>query len=347
MFTSARLKLTAWYLLIIMCISILFSLGIYVLINDDYNRIEQMQLARQEREQRLRPFYELYQQQLGDQGFAAPTMPPAVDLAPVSQARMRLQVILILINLGILMLAGGAGYFLAGRTLRPIKKMIDEQNRFITDASHELRTPLTALKTSIEVGLRDQRLTKQEAVTLLGSNLEEVNDLQYLSDNLIKLTQNQQTNGLIFEKVALGQITSEAIKKVSKLAKPKKITIGNQVKNIFIEADRQSLIELLVIFLDNAIKYSDPGKSVTISSKVIDHNLVLEVTDQGKGIDQKDLPYLFDRFYRADKSRSETPGYGLGLSIAKKIVDNHHGEIEVDSQPNNGTKFIITLPLKQ
>lgn len=320
MFQSARLKLTAWYLLIIILVSGLFSGVIYTVISHEYNRIGRIQRVRQ-----------------------VEFNNDPIDLA---QARRNLTATLVLINLGILGLAGIAGYFLAGRTLRPIKEMVDEQNRFITDASHELRTPITSLKTEIEVNLRDKKLD-QEARKILTSNLEEVNNLQVLSDSLIKLTQYQKSNGnILLENVSLAEISLEAGKKVAKLAQNKKIIIKNKIQEIKINADRESLTELLVIFLDNAIKYSPHHSTVTLTSQEIDQGVVLKISDEGIGIGEKDIPHLFDRFYRVDKSRTKTDtlGYGLGLSIAQQIVNKHHGNIEVESKINQGTTFSIYLP---
>jgi signal transduction histidine kinase len=97
--------------------------------------------------------------------------------------------------------------------------------------------------------------------------------------------------------------------------------------------------------LDNAIKYSPSNKEIKIESEKSNHSIAITVSDQGIGIDQKDLPHIFDRFYRADKSRSKTSGYGLGLSIAKKIVETHKGSLTVRSGKDKGTSFIIRLPL--
>jgi signal transduction histidine kinase len=140
MFHSARIKLTAWYFLIIMLISVSFSVGIYRVTTVELNRIERMQRLRVEREDRL----------LMPSNEVTPR-PPILDPELIAETKNRFKIILFLINLGILAVSTGGGYFLAGRTLRPIKEMLDEQSRFITDASHELRTPLTSLKTEIEV----------------------------------------------------------------------------------------------------------------------------------------------------------------------------------------------------
>ena len=334
MFQKARIKLTVWYLIIIMLVSIAFSLVIYLGINGELGRFERLQGLRLQREQQL----------------MLPVPPPpeihGLDLEAIAAARTRLTIILIFINLGIFVAAGFAGYFLAGRTLRPIKEMLDEQNRFITDASHELRTPLTSLKTSIEVNLRNKNLTINQAKNLIQSNLEDVEYLRVLSDGLLRLAYYQEPNGnMLFEKVSLKEIAENAVDKVRALALDNKIKINSKIENLEIHCDKKSLTELLVILLDNAIKYGKQNSSVKINTLKEDGKVIISVSDNGIGIDEKDLPHIFDRFYRAEKSRSKenVSGYGLGLSIAKKIVELHNGLISVKSEKGKGTTFTVTL----
>ncbi len=330
MFRSARLKLTGWYLLIIMLISIFFSLGIY---NVQVRELERFRHTPPVRAQDFTP-----------NGLRSRVF--VVDESLVDEAENRLQWTLIFINAGILILSGWAGYFLAGRTLAPISEMVDDQNRFVTDASHELRTPITALKSEIEVNLRDKKLSLKDAKTLLKSNLEEVNNLQYLSDNLIKLSQNQKINS-VFTFVNLKEIINQSIKKVKPLANAKRISIKTINIEDTITGDHQSLVELFTIFLDNAIKYSPNKTKITVSGKSRRASVVVSIRDQGIGVDSEDIPHLFDRFYRANNARTKKDdgGYGLGLSIAQKIVDAHGGSIDVKSKLNEGTTFVITLPV--
>jgi signal transduction histidine kinase len=267
----------------------------------------------------------------------------------VADTKNRLILILILTNTVILGGSFAAGYFLAGRTLRPIKEMIDEQNRFVADASHELRTPLTSLKTEIEVNLRDKGLVLEDARKLLSSNLEEIDNLQVLSDDLIRLARYESgENGLTIEEVNLFSVTDEAVKKVAKLARNKKITIENEVADCTIFGSKSALTELFVIFLDNAIKYSSPQTTVRLDSEKTNGHILVRVIDQGVGIDQKDIPHIFDRFYRVDESRNKNsaPGYGLGLAIARQIIEKHKGTVRVQSKLNEGTIFTVQLPIK-
>lgn len=343
MFNRARIKLTTWYLLIIMLISISFSIGIFKVVTSELDRVERIQRLRSEHRLQDNPFA----QPFDSIGETQRTF--RLDPELIEETKNRLIIILILINAGILISSALAGYFLAGRTLKPIQEMIDEQNRFVTDASHELRTPLTSLKSEIEVNLRDKKLGIEQAKKLLLSNLEEVNSLQILSDDLIKLTQYQKNgNGLELNNESLELIINEAIKKVSALAKNKNIKIINKTKDYSIEGSKTALIEVFVIFLDNAIKYSPKNTAVNLISEKTDGHIIIEITDEGFGINEKDIPHLFDRFYRVDKSRtkSDIPGYGLGLSIAKQIIEKHNGNIKVKSELKKETTFTIEIPLK-
>lgn len=327
MFKLARIKLTAWYLVIIMLISISFSTVIYRGMTLELNRIEQMQRFR-------RPI---------------PTL-PGIEPEIIEETKRRIALALASLNLIILGISGTAGWFLAGKTLKPIKEMVDEQGRFISDASHELRTPITSLKSEIEVNLRDKKLTLANARKVLASNLEDVNNLQNLSDRLIKLTRYPKGgNNFAPVKTSLSTIATEAVGKISSLAKTKKIKILNSVENIVLEAERESLVELFTIFLDNAIKYSPKEKTIKLNAIKTDNHIAIRFIDQGFGIAKNNIPHIFDRFYRGDKSRTkgESPGYGLGLAIAKQIVQRHSGTIKVKSQLGQGTTFTVTLPINQ
>lgn len=333
MFEKARIILTAWYLLIILCISLFFSGFIYTSINRELQGIEYAQLTRKSKIER----------QFGP-------IPPEVseqlfNFEEIEKARTRVIVTLGFVNGGLLLIAGLAGYFLAGRTLRPIKRMIDEQNRFVSDSSHELRTPLTSLRSEIEVNLRNKNLTVSQARKLLQSNLEEVVSLQTLSDRLLELAQNGKTQSRNFEIVNLSDVTSAALKKLEGEIQRKNMVIKKKITVDTVPAIPDRLTELFVILIDNAVKYSPDKSTIFISAKKSRAMIEVKIQDQGMGISKKDLPHIFDRFYRATTSRSTT-GYGLGLSIAKKIVDQHSGNITAKSMQDPGTTFIVELPLK-
>lgn len=340
MFTSARLKLTAWYLLIIGCISIAFSGVIYEMLSLEIDRFARVQQLRIERQ---------YPGVVVVPDVGEPPVVSALDYDLVAETKGRLTIFLVWINGAILLIAGGLGFVLAGKTLEPIKIMVEEQNQFVSDASHELRTPLTSLKSAMEVNLRDKNMTIKDARTLLTESIEEVNKLQSLSDGLLSLAQFQKPVGQMkLEKIQLAEITTRAINKMSSQAALKNVKITQNEDQIEVMANPYTLPDLLVILLDNAIKYSKPGGVVEVNIRKNDGFAVVSVKDEGIGIEEKDLPHIFDRFYRSDTARlkQDTGGYGLGLAIAKKIVDSHRGSIIVTSKVGVGSVFIVKLPIK-
>ena len=333
-FQSARLKLTAWYVLLSMIISVLFSLTIFLFLSHS------LELSYQRLEYRSQIF---------------PPGPEIVERLSLQRQEMeiiesQIKLRLGLVNLTILFISALSGYFLAGRTLKPIKTMVETQNRFIADASHEVRTPLTAMKTEIEVTLRDRKLTLKKAKEILKNNLKDVDGLKKLSDGLLVLAAFAE-NGTKhqFLQIKLTEILKESIKRVNSLAKEKNLKISLTSDNSAVSGSRELLIELFVIFLDNAIKYSQSNSKIEVSSLQKGDQVSVSFKDSGIGIKSDDLPFIFDRFYRADKSRTRTQvgGHGLGLSIAKQIIQYHHGRVSVVSTPGKETIFTVTLtPLR-
>lgn len=338
MFYNARIKLTAWYLLIIMLVSISFSVLLYRVLTQEFERFERLQRFRIERRfnQDIPP-----PPQFG-QRFILP-----VDPELIREAKNRIILMLLLINTGVFFISGGLGFVLAGRTLAPIKEMVEEQNRFISDASHELRTPLTSLKTALEVNLRDKDLTLSQAKKLISENIDDVNKLQSLSDQLLKLAQFEKPkSNLHFDKINLKKVIEKSVGRMTSLSKQKKITYKTTLQNVNVYGHEDSLIDLFVILLDNAIKYSETSGEVKIKVTLDTKFATVTLSDQGIGIGDKDIPHIFDRFYRADSARQkkDANGYGLGLSIAKKIINQHKGTIKAKSQLGKGTEMIIQLP---
>ena len=311
MFNRARVNLTIFYLLIIMVISSFFSFIIYKTTTIELNRIQTMQRIR-------RPvpndFY--------------------IDPEIIDEAKGRIAFSLLTINAVIIVVSGVGGYFLAGKTLDPIEKMLNDQKDFVSNASHELRTPLTSLKTSLEVALRDKGLLLKEAKDVLRGSLDDVNGMTKLTNYLLKL--GKYKDGIRIEKVDF-DISQLASKVAQKFAVKTKIE-----KNIHILGDSESISELITILIDNAVKYSANANGILVGLHKLDKgkSVVLEVSDKGQGISREDLPRIFDRFYRADKSRSKD-GYGLGLSIAKQIIEAHGAKIQVISALKKGSTFKV------
>jgi signal transduction histidine kinase len=339
MFKSATLKLTGWYLLILMSISILFSVAIYnVTTNEVGQRLEQLQTRFERREL---------------DGLSTP--PPWLITGDPTYAQLRaeqnerashnLLIALYYVNL-LILIAGGAGsYFLARRTLGPIEEAHEAQSRFTSDASHELRTPLAVMKMELEVALRDKDLTKATMREQLESNLEEVNKLSALAQTLLQLSRLDHGK-LEREQLSLNAIVDDVIKRYDKTGK--RVAFNKSTKDHKLQGNRASIEELVTILVDNALKYSPDDSLVQITTSRRERKACLEVTNTGAGIAAADLPHIFDRFYRADAARTKSSaktGHGLGLALAKQIVQLHDGELSATSAPNHATTFTVLLPL--
>ncbi len=332
---SATTKLTIAYLGILMVISLAFSIVVY---RSSVAALEEGFL-RQAR---------VFQ---GQPGFNLGMGPPRLNqirIEELAQAKQDILIDLLGINVAILVLAGLGSYWLAGRTLRPIEESLEAQSRFTADASHELRTPLTSMQTEIEVALRDKKLTIGEAKNLLESNLEEIAKLRALADGLLSLSRYQSGEQVSFTTVSLKEVSKEAMRRLDGVTQHSQAKLAIDAQDVMIQADFESLVSLLVILIDNAIKYSQAKPEVRLGIRGEGKAALIQVADKGIGIKASDIPHIFDRFFRADTSRSKlTNGYGLGLSIAKQIVQMHNGTIKASSTPSEGTLISVKLPVTQ
>jgi signal transduction histidine kinase len=334
MFKSARIKITAWYLLAILVISFAFSIAIYRTVSSDLN-------AR----------YVNIENYIRGNVRGMEKVPPVLKEIlqnDLRAAKQRVVIMLLFANGAIIIISAFVGYFLAGRTLRPIEEMVEGQNRFIADASHELRTPLAALKTSTEVALREKKISGAEARKILEENLEDIGSLELLSERLLHLAQYQKGERVLaYERINLGKAINTSYKKILPLARKKNIDIDIDVQNNYLEADRGSIEEIILILLDNAVKYTPDGGKVSISSRIEGRNAIIKVIDSGPGISPRDIQRIFDRFYRADNSRSKikVAGFGLGLPIVKRVVELHNGTVSVSSKVGQGSTFIVRFPV--
>lgn len=327
LFTSASLKLTGWYLLILMVISLGFSVILYGISSNELRRSLRVQGAGG-------PFGSIFM----DTAAAHQLLEERYE-----EGRSRLIGNLVVLNVTTLVAGGIMSYFLARKTLEPIQEAVEAQGRFTSDASHELRTPLTVMQSEIEVGLRDKAATKNDYRDLLESNLDEVHRLRELSDRLLQLASEQD---LPLSLSRLDDIAIEAISHIVKPAQQKHISVVNEVGPVNVDANLEALADAITILLDNALKYSPKHTTVTMNSEEKGKHVLLQVSDEGPGIASKDLPHIFDRFYRADLSRSRqhVVGHGLGLSIAQRIIEQHDGQLLVESEVGKGTTFTIRLP---
>lgn len=318
LFESATLKLTAWYLAILLAISLVFSIIIY-------------EISMNEIRTRLGVF-ETHLQELNNLFIP----PEGARSQEVQNARINLFIALVYTNVVIAVLGGIASYFAARRTLQPIETLHDAQSRFTSDASHELRTPLAVMKSELEVALRDKKLSKDEMRELLESNLEEVNRLSALSETLLRLSRHEFSK-LEMKPINIVELTKNACR-AQKLPKDR-LDFMPHKKRLQVTGNQASMSELVMILLDNALRYSPDDSKVIVTLEPIDDMIQLQITNSGPGINAADLPHVFDRFYRADKSRTSGTdgGFGLGLSLAKKIADLHGATLNLTSRPNELT----------
>lgn len=313
-----------------MVISLLFSFAIYQLNFHEVNvRLENLQ--RELIDTTVRPRIATTNSDFQDQ----------VRLDQSRQAAVQMILALVYINALVLVVGGFGSYFLARRTLEPLEKAHEAQSRFTSDASHELRTPLAAMKAELEVYLRDDNLALDEAKELLNSNLEEVNKLIKLSEMLLKMARLDYDK-LEKQQIDLVELLPSAMKPFNKYKKRFDI---NTRKLAIISGNEAAIIELMSILIENAVKYSP--KQSRISIRIFERLTMtgFEIKNTGTPISEDKLPHIFDRFYRGDNSRTESGenGLGLGLAIAKKIAEIHHGYVQASSTDKE-TSFTFYVP---
>jgi heavy metal sensor kinase len=223
-----------------------------------------------------------------------------------------------------------------------------EQKRFIADASHELRTPLAVLRGETEVALQQERVITEykESLALIKDEAER---LSRIVENLFLLArQPVDAPSMITEPVRLDRLIADCVRAAQVLATQKglRLTINGALRAITVNGDDEMLKRMLLNLLDNAVKYTPPGGDISVGLSSQDGDALIVVTDTGIGISAADHVRIFDRFYRVDKARSRgLGGAGLGLSIARWIVEGHDGSLSVESALGRGSVFTVELPL--
>ena len=232
---------------------------------------------------------------------------------------------------------------------KKLNEVLDLKSKFIADASHELRTPLTVIQGNLDLAIRQAELDQSESPELYQTIIDEVGRMGNILSDLTMLTNLDSHNEQFqHEKVNLGHLIKSVGMSLKVLADQKKIALiyNKGAKNVEIMGDEAKLEKLLINIVRNGIRYTEPGGRVKMWTSNGNGEAMVAVEDNGIGIPENDLPYIFERFYRVDKARSRAEGgSGLGLSIAKWIIDAHRGRIDVESAVGKGTKFMIRLPL--
>lgn len=229
-------------------------------------------------------------------------------------------------------------------TLERLERLFTSQQRFLADVSHELRTPLTVIKGNVEL-MRKMGCADEESLSSIEDETDRMNRL--VGDLLLEAQAESGKLPLKFGPVELDTLLLEVCKEMRVLARERVQLKVSEIDQVLVNGDADRLKQVLINLISNAVKFTPPGGEIILSLGKVGDQARLIVHDTGPGIPAEDLPHIFERFYRAEKSRSRAKagGFGLGLSIAYWIVTHHGGRIEVDSKEGEGTTFRIWLPL--
>jgi len=249
----------------------------------------------------------------------------------------------------VILVIGLFSYRIASIAIYPIEESFRKFKQFTEDASHELKTPLAAIKTNIDVSLSKESKEidyYKKKLAVIGNSVNMmanvINRMLYLS----KLDSN--ATDFKKEKINISELLKEVKERFADAALKKNVEVEVMEENIELETNKEALDEILSIIVENAINFNKPEGRVKIAVNSSSKDVKISVTDTGIGVSKEDLPHIFDRFYRGEKSRSrETGGAGLGLSITKRLVEYLGGEIDVESKESVGSTFTIIIPKRE
>ncbi len=236
-------------------------------------------------------------------------------------------------------------YFLAGITLKPIQKALESQSRFVANASHELRTPLAIMKTNSDVILSNPNPTKEELITTLKENTEEMDRMTTTLQVLLSFSgYENRVNKLIFSKIDLTKIISRVIQLARRQAEQKNINLEyNETSKIITNGNSAAIEELIYNLVKNAVSYTPKNGQIKIKLLPENgHHVLLSIQNSGTIISDDDLPHIFEPFYRGENAtNTKKIGAGLGLAIVYEIAKIHGAKINVESSPKKGTIFSV------
>ena len=292
--------------------------------------------------------YRLYSRAVTDEGRMIAVVQVGRSLKEHQEQLKRLLVVLIATGAGGLGLAAAGGLFVAGRALRPVREAFSRQRAFVADASHELRTPLTLLRGNAEM------LQMTAAANLSSEDTQSVREIVRQTDQIERLISDMSTLARMDEgqlllqpaPVDIGELLRSAAADARLLAAGKDMAVYFETDgDLRIAADETRIRELLLALVDNAVRYTPPGGTITLRATAADSHVEVSASDTGPGIPPEHIERVFERFYRVDPSRSrEQGGSGLGLSIARAIAEAHGGSLTVSSKEGTGATFTLQLP---
>lgn len=313
-FLKVRLRLTGVYLVIIACI--LFG----------YNTLNYLDLKHDLAE---RQYYTKMDTEITDVPGHAETLGLLVEKIIVEDSI-------------ILFFAAWFSFIFAGYTLRPVQRTLIVQKKFSENASHELRTPLAVIKSDAEVLLRNQNPTEEVIKATLKSIVEEIDRMTDMTNDLLLLARSENQTAVVQKSINLVEILDTIVKKMTSLAVKKDIElkiVTNRASCIVI-GDIKTLERVFFNLLQNAITHTPEHGTITVNVKKDMGYVKIVIKDNGNGIASKDLPHVFERFYKGENSS----GTGLGLPIVKEIVESHQGTISIRSKVGTGTEVCIRIP---
>jgi heavy metal sensor kinase len=233
------------------------------------------------------------------------------------------------------------------RMLARLEEGVDDKRRLIGDASHELKTPLAVMRTEIDVALSAPSAMGEEAVEVLESAREETDRMARIVGNLLTLARlDEGTIQLLRKPINLRALADEAADSLQTMAEHRDIDVAVEGEGVVVLGDHEYLRQVVVNLIENAIKYSGEGTSISVAVESAGSEARVSVKDTGAGIPEEAQPHIFDRFYRVDRARSKSSGgSGLGLAICREIVEAHEGRMELTSRPGAGATFRMVLPV--
>jgi len=279
-------------------------------------------------------------------------VPNFVDRARLfEQAEGVLEFKVILADVLILTLVCVGAYILTEIALRPVREARNRERRFLADAAHELRTPLSVMRSGNEVVLRGEKNLSPRAVRQFTENIEEIDTLTRIANGLLALTSKKQMAEDGDSSIQIAELIKSVIQKLRPLGTEKELSlslaIDPQAEELSVRGDHVSLARAFENLVENALKYTKPNGSVSVTLKERGGFAVVQIKDTGIGIAPKDLPHITEPFFRSDLARTANEGSGLGLSIVSETIDALSGTLTIQSELGAGTTATVSLPISK
>lgn len=333
-FTRARIILTLWYTAFCMALIVLLNFGAFSAQANSFDFKGNPRL------------------QISSPDNAVLANPASSYTTTLDDINKRFGTVIFAVDLALIVLSVGFGYILSAITLRPLQKSMEEQEEFAQEASHELRTPLSVINLELETLKRTEKNIPPSYRKAFSHIDDELARMRSLVSGLLTLVNPDDTRFLKPYKhrsFELSATVRKAFIQRQKLAKQKKITYTfSSAFEGKCMGEEAGIEQIVLILLDNAIKYTQERGQVSVTVQKARDKALIQVSDTGKGIAAKDLPHIFERFYRSrlhSGTKTAEEGLGLGLAIAKKRVQQYGGRITVNSEVGQGTTFYVELPI--